>query len=84
MTKYPNTVYEWEISLPPLLDDFRKALKDEIEVAKRNSSYSAIQLSNGHKVAQLGSAFQYAFLIDTLLNTPDGAPGDLLVPGRPT
>jgi len=83
MTTYPNTIYEEEISLPPLLDDFRKALKDEIEVAKRNSSYSAIPLSNGHQVAQLGSAFQYAFLIDTVLNAPDGAPGDLLVPGKP-
>lgn len=83
MTVYSNTNYEEEISLPSLLDEFRKALKDEIEAAKRNSSYGAIPLSNGHKIAELGSAFQYAFLIDTLLNAPDGAPGDLFVPGRP-
>jgi len=68
--------------LPPLLEEFRTALQDEIEVAKRNSSSSAVPLANGHKVASLGSAYQYAFLIDTVLNTPDGAPGDLVIPGR--
>lgn len=68
--------------LPPLLDEFRSALRDEIEVAKRNASSSAIPLSNGHKVGEQGNAHQYAFLIDTVLNTPDGAPGNLIVPGR--
>lgn len=69
-------------SLPPLLDEFRAALQDEIEVAKRNSSSSAIPLSNGHKVSDQGRAHQYAFLIDSVLNTPDGAPGDLIIPGK--
>lgn len=78
-----DTQHDKEIPLPPPLDEFRKALKDEIEVAKRNSSNTAVPLSNGHKVTQLGSAFQYAFLIDSVLNTPDGAPGDLMVPGKP-
>ncbi len=68
--------------LPPLLEEFRTALQDEIEVAKRNSSSSAVPLTNGHKVASLGNAHQYAFLIDSVLNTPDGAPGDLVVPGK--
>ena len=67
-------------NLPPLLDEFRRALQDEIEVAKRNASNSAIPLNNGHKVGEQGSAHQYAFLIDSVLNTPDGAPGDLIVP----
>ncbi len=68
--------------LPPLLEEFRAALQDEIEVAKRNSSSSTVPLTNGHKVASLGSAYQYAFLIDSVLNMPDGAPGDLVVPGK--
>lgn len=68
--------------MPPLLEEFRTALRDEIEVAKRNSASSAIPLSNGHRVAHLGSAFQYAFMIDSVLNAPDGAPGDLIVPGK--
>lgn len=70
------------LSLPPLLEEFRKALQDEIEVAKRNASNSAIPLSNGHKVSEQGNAHQYVFLIDSVLNTPDGAPGDLVVPGK--
>ncbi|MCZ7360068.1 MAG: hypothetical protein O8C55_08335 [Candidatus Methanoperedens sp.] len=82
MSAYTDTTHENEIHLLPLLDDFCNALRDEIEAAKRNSSISAIHLSNGHKVAQLGSAFQYAFLIDSVLNTPDGAPGDLKIPGK--
>lgn len=32
-------------ALPPLLDEFRAALLDEIEVAKRNSSSSAVPLN---------------------------------------
>lgn len=68
--------------LPPLLEEFRAALQDEIEVAKRNSSGSAVPLTNGHKVSSRGGAHQYAFLIDSVLNIPDGAPGDLVVPGR--
>ncbi len=69
-------------SLSPLLDEFRIALQDEIEVAKRNASNSAIPLSNGQKIAERASAYQYAFMIDSVLNTPDGTPGDLIVSGK--
>ena len=82
MSKLDDRVTDTHKLLPRLLDEFRTALQDEIEVAKRNASSSAIPLSNGHKVGQQGSAFQYAFLIDSVLNTPDGAPGDLVIPGR--
>jgi hypothetical protein len=77
-----NRFTDTQNPLPPLLDEFRTALQDEIEVAKRNASNSAIPLSNGHKVGQQGSAFQYAFQIDSVLNTPDDTPGDLIVPGK--
>ncbi len=70
-------------ALPPLLDEFRSALLDEIEVAKREASSGAVPLTEGHKVGQQGGAFQYAFLIDSILNAPDGSPGDLIVPGKP-
>ncbi len=69
-------------ALSPLLDEFRSALQDEIEVASRNTSHNAIPLRNGHKISGRGSAHQYAFLIDSVLNTPDGAPGDLKIPGK--
>jgi hypothetical protein len=82
MSKLDDRIEDSPKQLPPLLDEFRTALQDEIEVAKQNASSSSIPLSNGHKVGQQGSAFQYAFLIDSVLNTPDGAPGDLVVPGK--
>lgn len=69
-------------TLPPLLEEFCTALRDEIVVAKRNSSNNAIPLSNGHKIGEQGNFYQYAFLIDSVLNTPDGAPGDLIIPGK--
>jgi hypothetical protein len=80
--KSDNSITRTPVNLPPLLDEFRTALQDEIEVAKRNATNSSIPLSNGHKVGQQGNAHQYAFLIDTILNTPDGAPCDFIVPGH--
>ena len=68
--------------LPPMLAEFRNALKDEIEVAKRNSSSGAIPLSNGSRIGQQGSLFHYSFSVDSVLNAPDDAPGDLIVPGK--
>ena len=63
-----------------MLAEFCDALNDEINVARRNATSAAIPLNNGHKVGQQGNAHQYAFQIDTVLNTPEGAPGDLIVP----
>ncbi len=68
--------------LPPMLGEFRDALKDEIEVARRNSSSGAIPLSNGKRICQQGSLFHYAFSVDSVLNAPDDAPGDLIVSGK--
>jgi hypothetical protein len=73
---------EQRIQLPPLLEEFRLALEDEIEVAKRNSSSGAIPLANGQKIGHQGASYKYAFILDSVLNTPDGAPGDLLIPGK--
>jgi hypothetical protein len=43
---------------------------------------SAVPLTNGRKIGQVGVAFQYAFTIDSVLNVPGDAPGDLIVPGK--
>ena len=69
--------------LPPLLDEFCKALQDEIQVAKRNVANTSVPLNNGQQIGQQGGAYQYAFIIDTVLNTPDGTPCELILPGRP-
>ena len=82
MGKQDNNNETSEKELPPLLGEFRTALQDEIEVAKRSASHSAIPLSNGHRVGQQAGSFQYAFQIDSVLNAPDGTPGDLVVTGK--
>jgi superfamily I DNA and/or RNA helicase len=70
------------IELPGLLSEFRLALTEEIEAARRHESSSAVPLVNGKKIAQIGSAFQYIFQIENILNLPGDAPGDLILPGR--
>ncbi len=71
------------MKLPSLLLQFREALSDEIEVAKRRSILNAIPLTNGIKLSQKAGGFQYSFIIDSILNIPDGAPGSLIIQGRP-
>ncbi len=63
-------------------EEFRVALKEEIVAAQRQAVSSAVSLSNGRRCANVGSAFQYVFEIDSLLNLPGDAPGDLHVPHR--
>ena len=65
-----------------MIEEFITALENEIDALRRCSSSSAVPLRNGHRVASLGNAYQYAFLIDSELNLPDGSPGDLVVPGN--
>jgi hypothetical protein len=53
-----------------VLDEFRTALREEIFAAQRSSLSSAVPLTNGRKIGQVGVAFQYAFTIDSVLNVP--------------
>lgn len=82
MNDFSTNYNNGEPLLPAMLGEFRDALKDEIEVAKRNSSSGAIPLSNGSRLGQQGSLFHYSFSVDSVLNAPDDAPGDLIVPGK--
>jgi hypothetical protein len=68
--------------LPYPLDEFRFALEDEIEVAKRNESGNAIPLHNGRKIDMLVGFYKYEFKLDSILNRPDGMPCDLIVLGK--
>ena len=65
------------------LAEFRSALQEEIEAARRNERSSAVQLTNGKLIGQAAGGFQYAFDIDNALNAPEDSPGDLHVGGRP-
>jgi hypothetical protein len=71
-----------EKPLPPLLDEFRTALREEIEAAKRTASSAAVGLVSGRKVGVHAGAFQYQFLVESPLNLPDDSPADLIVPGQ--
>lgn len=71
-----------DVQLSGVLDEFRTALRAEIEAASREAATSAVSLVNGHRIAQVGAAYQYRFQIESPLNLPGDAPGDLLLPGR--
>jgi hypothetical protein len=70
-----------EVELVGVLDEFRTALREELDAARRASASGAIQLVNGRRIAQVGGAYQYLFLVESALNAPDDSPGDLYVPG---
>src|SRR5579859_7229908 len=71
-----------EVPLAGVRAEFRTALRQEIDAARRNASSGAVPLVNGRKIAQVGGGYQYIFDVENALNVPGDAPGDLLVPGR--
>ena len=64
-----------------MLDEFRIALREEIEAARRAASDRAILLVDGKRIAQMGGQFQYAFVLENALNVPSDTPGDLVMSG---
>ena len=74
---------ELEVPLPGVLAEFRTALRQELEAARRAASSGAVPLVNGRRVGERGLGHQYLFLAESTLNLPDGAPGDLIVADRP-
>jgi hypothetical protein len=79
---HPRGEAEQEKSLPPLLDEFRTALREEIEAAKRTASAAAVELVSGRLVGSRAGAWQYQFAVESPLNLPDDSPADLIVPGQ--
>jgi len=71
-----------EVPLRGVLAEFRTALREEIDAAKRHATSSAIPLTNGRRIAAVGGGTQYVFQLDNVLNLPGDAPGDLFVGGR--
>lgn len=69
--------------LPILLEEFRQALEAEIDAIKKKASSSAVPLVNGKKIAESACQYQYVFTIDSVLNTPEGSPAELIVQGKP-
>lgn len=71
-----------EIELRGERAEFRTALREEINAARRSASSAGVPLLNGRRIAQVGEAFQYAFVIQNAINAPGDQPADLIVPGR--
>jgi len=71
-----------EVLLTGVLAEFRTALQEEIVAARRQVASNAVPIANGRRIAQVGSAYQYVFDIENVLNLPGDVPGDLYVPER--
>jgi hypothetical protein len=67
-----------EVELVGDLNEFRTALREEIDAARRMAASSGIQLLNGRLIGQAADAYQYAFSLDSVLNLPDDLPGVLV------
>ncbi len=73
---------EREVELAGFLAEFRTALREELEAARRVAASAGIQLHNGRLIGQAAGAYQYAFTLESALNLPDDLPGELRVRGR--
>src|SRR5947208_1500491 len=71
-----------EVVLTGVRAEFRAALREEIEAAKRAAASSAIPLVDGGKIGRLADAFQYVFSATSALNVPSDSPGELQIEGR--
>lgn len=79
---YKSTEPEQEVPLFGVLAEFRTALREEIEAARKAASSSAVPLVNGRRIGESALGHQYLFIAESALNLPDGAPGDLVIPDR--
>ncbi len=70
------------VALTGVANEFRIALRDEIEAARRAAASSATQLRDGRRISQIGASYQYQFTVESALQLPDDSPGDLYVEGR--
>src|SRR3954454_9296745 len=73
---------EEEGVLSGVLEEFRVALREEIDASRRSAAASGIQLLDGRRLGQAAGSTQYAFRVESALNLPDDSPGDLHIPGR--
>ena len=71
-----------DIPLVGVMSEFHVALREEIEPSQRKASSDAIPLVNGRRAAQVGGRYLFTFEIESALNLPAPAPGDLHVPSR--
>jgi hypothetical protein len=71
-----------EVELVGVLAEFRTALREELDAARRVAAGAGIRLLNGQLIGQAAESYQYAFTLESVLNLPDDLPGELRIPGR--
>lgn len=72
-----------EVELVGVLDEFRTALREELDAARRVAAGAGIQLLNGQLIAQAAESYQYAFTLESVLSLFATTPGGLrLLGGR--
>lgn len=81
-SRMPERAEPTEVVLNGVLGEFRTALREELEAARRASSSGAIQLLSGRRIGTAAGMFQYLFQIESVLNLPDDSPGDLRIAGQ--
>lgn len=71
--------YHWAM----LVDEFKKALEQEITASRANMAASAVALTDGRLIAPVGGAFHYRFETSTRVRVPSDTDGDLILPNQP-
>jgi hypothetical protein len=82
VNKSESTQEIQKITLTGKLEEFRKALEEEIKSARANAYGQAISLVSGRKISEIGNSFQYSFRLENPLNLPIDTPGELHIPNR--
>jgi hypothetical protein len=68
-----------ETPLSGVRQEFRTALREEVEAAKRGGT-NTIRLHNGRRIREIGAEHQYLFLAENVLTLPVDTPGILSLP----
>jgi hypothetical protein len=74
---------EAEVPLSGMREEFRAALRAEIEAAERTAATAAIPLADGRKIGRLADAFQNAFGAEAAINAAGDCAAELSIGGRP-
>ncbi len=77
----PSAIPDSEI-IKNLIDQFQKAIEQEIETISKGTKDQSIKLTMGELVASSSDHFVYRFLLEKSITLPDDTPLDVLVTGN--
>jgi len=71
-----------QVALTGMLAEFRTALLEEIDAARRAGGGSSTQLVDGRRLGMSGGRYHYRFQTENVLSIPPDTPGDLHLSGE--